>query len=157
MPVLSFPGFSFRIKTHEGGKMIFDVFRRKYVSLTPEEWVRQNMLHFLVEEKKYPRGLIGVEKEIKLNRTKRRYDAVVFSRTAKPVMLVECKSPDVKINQDVFNQILRYNIALKVPYLLVTNGKNHYICKMESGAGSCKFLNEIPSFGEIEKIIATMV
>ena len=131
----------------EGEKTyIFDLVRKKYLLLTPEEWVRQNFIHYLNKEKKYPLGLMGVEQMVKYNSLKTRADIVMYNTEGKANIIVECKAPDVKITQDTFNQIAKYNSQLKVKYLLVTNGMNHYCCKMDYDSNRITFLEEIPSY-----------
>ena len=131
----------------EGEKTyIFDVVRKKYLLLTPEEWVRQNFIHYLNKEKKYPLGLMGVEQMVKYNSLKTRADIVMYNTEGKANIIVECKAPDVKITQDTFNQIAKYNSQLKVKYLLVTNGMNHYCCKMDYESNRITFLEEIPNY-----------
>ena len=125
---------------------IFDVVRKKYLLLTPEEWVRQNFIHYLNKEKKYPLGLMGVEQMVKYNSLKTRADIVMYNTEGKANIIVECKAPDVKIKQDTFNQIAKYNSQLKVKYLMVTNGMNHYCCKMDYESNRITFLEEIPSY-----------
>jgi len=131
----------------EGEKTyIFDLVRKKYLLLTPEEWVRQNFIHYLNKEKKYPLVLMGVEQMVKYNSLKTRADIVMYNTEGKANIIVECKAPDVKITQDTFNQIAKYNSQLKVKYLLVTNGMNHYCCKMDYESNRITFLEEIPSY-----------
>ena len=128
-------------KTH-----IFDVVRKKYLLLTPEEWVRQNFIHYLNKEKNYPLGLMGVEKMVKYNNLKTRADIVLYNIEGNPNIIVECKAPNVKITQDTFNQIAKYNSQLKVKYLIVTNGMKHYCCKMDYETNKITFLEEIPIY-----------
>lgn len=131
----------------EGEKTyIFDVVRKKYLLLTPEEWVRQNFIHYLNKEKKYPLGLMGVEQMVKYNSLKTRADIVMYNTEGKANIIVECKAPDVKITQDTFNQIAKYNSQLKVKYLLVTNGMNHYCCEMNYEKNEIVFLEEVPTY-----------
>ena len=125
---------------------IFDVVRKKYLLLTPEEWVRQNFIHYLNKEKKYPLGLMGVEQMVKYNSLKTRADIVMYNTEGKANIIVECKAPNVKITQDTFNQIAKYNSQLKVKYLLVTNGMNHYCCKMNYEKNEIVFLEEVPNY-----------
>lgn len=129
--------------------MILDTIRRKYVRLTPEEWVRQNFINYLVNEGKYPPGLIGVEVNFLINKLKRRVDILVHDRSGKPVMIIECKEPAVKIDDKVFEQIVTYNIGLKVPYIVVTNGLVHYACRVKSDESGYEFLNVIPLYEEL--------
>ncbi len=129
--------------------MIFDPVRRKYVRLTPEEWVRQNFVQYLVNEGKYPVGLLGVEVFFRLNKLKRRIDILVHDRSGRPVMIVECKEPDVKIDDKVFDQIVNYNMSYKVPYIVVTNGIDHYACKIDHEAKKYEFLLVIPLYEDL--------
>jgi len=150
MESLNLPTYSFNIKFQEQRKYIFDTLRKKYVLLTPEEWVRQNFLKYLIDEKKYPASLIFVEMEIKLNKLSKRCDAVIFNRNGEPLLIVECKAASVKIDQIVFDQIARYNMQLKVNYLIVTNGLNHYCCKIDFEKQSYIFLNEVPEYDQLK-------
>ena len=125
---------------------IFDEVRKRYLKLTPEEWVRQNFIQYLNQEKKYPLGLMGVEKMVKYNNLKTRSDIVLYNTDGKANIIVECKSPDVHITQDTFYQIAKYNSKLKVKYLVVTNGMKHYCCKMDYENNNIEFLEEIPNF-----------
>ncbi|MCG8410737.1 MAG: type I restriction enzyme HsdR N-terminal domain-containing protein [Bacteroidales bacterium] len=149
MENLNLPSYSFNIKIIEQRKYIFDFLRRKFVILTPEEWVRQNFLRYLVDEKNYSKTLIAVEKEFKLNSLSKRCDAIVYNRKGKPVLIVECKAASVNINQSVFDQIVRYNMKLNVDFLIVTNGLAHYCCKINYAKKSYSFLKEIPDFTKI--------
>jgi hypothetical protein len=144
MERLNLPTYSFNIKLKEQRKYIFDFIRKKYVLLTPEEWVRQNFLKYLVEEKKYPASLIAVEKEFKLNTLSKRSDVVVYNRLGQPFLMVECKATNVTINQKVFDQIARYNMKLNVEYLVVTNGLEHYCCKIDIENQNYIFLKDVP-------------
>ncbi|MDX2445511.1 MAG: type I restriction enzyme HsdR N-terminal domain-containing protein [Bacteroidales bacterium] len=146
---LNLPEYSFRLSNRGDQVLIFDPFRKKQVVLTPEEWVRQNFLQFLIKEKHYPESLIKVEMGLKLNKLLRRSDIVVFDKLGKPFLMVECKAPNVKISQKVFDQIARYNLTLKVDYLIVTNGLEHFCCKLNFSEGSYSFLQEIPAYTEI--------
>ena len=129
--------------------MILDPVRRKYVKLTPEEWVRQNFIQYLVNEGKYPVGLMGVEVMFNLNKLKRRVDILIHNRSGQPVMIVECKEPDVKIDDKVFDQIVSYNMGLRVPYIVVTNGIEHYACKIDHEQGKWEFLLVLPLYEEL--------
>jgi Type I restriction enzyme R protein N terminus (HSDR_N) len=149
MKKLHFPEYNFRFKNSENKVAIFDVIRKKFIVLTPEEWVRQHVIHFLIEEKKYPISLINVEKALKINGLTKRYDLVVFNTDGTIHILVECKAPEISISQDTFDQIARYNIALKANYLMVTNGFLHYYCQIENE--SYTFLKEIPEY-EVRKL-----
>ena len=128
---LNFPKFSFRFKNSENKVSIFDVIRKKFIVLQPEEWVRQHCVHYLIEVKNYPISLINVEKELKVNDLKKRYDIVVFNTDGSIKLIVECKAPKIKISQDTLVQIARYNLTINADYVMVTNGINHYYCKMD--------------------------
>lgn len=150
MKNLNLPDYKFNLKKSKVGKTeIFDKCRRKYIILTPEEWVRQNFIQFLISEKNVPQSLISVEKEIILNKTKKRPDIVVFTKNAKPKIIIECKAPEIKITQDVLDQIARYNISLRVEYLIVTNGMTHICCKIDYQNHSFEFLENIPDYIDI--------
>lgn len=149
MEKLNLPSYNFNIKLEGQRKLIFDSIRKKYVVLTPEEWVRQNFISYLVETKNYPRGLIAVEKKVDVNRMPQRSDIVLYNNRAIPVMIVECKASSVKISQDTFNQIARYNMKLQVQYLVVTNGLNHYCCEINYETNSFNFIQEIPDYESV--------
>lgn len=149
MEKLNLPTYLFNIKLIEQRKYIFDFIRKKSVILTPEEWVRQNFLRYLVDEKKYPASLIAVEKEFKLNNLSKRCDAVIYNKLGNPFLIVECKASSVKIDQKVFDQIARYNMKFNVDYLIVTNGLQHFCCKIDYESGNYSFLKEVPLFKEI--------
>ena len=146
MQKLNFPAYTFRFKNSENKVAIFDVIRKKFIILTPEEWVRQHTVQFLLEEKKYPKSYINVEKLIKVNDTSKRYDIAVFKPNGELFLLIECKAPEVPISQDTFDQIARYNLKLKAEYLMVTNGLNHYFCQMDFENEKYIFLKELPNF-----------
>lgn len=146
MEPLNFPPYSFRFKNRENKVYIFDVIRKKFVVLQPEEWVRQHVIHYLLIEKKYPLSHINVEKQLLVNNLQKRYDIVVFNPDGIIELLVECKSPKITISQDVFDQIARYNHQLKAKYLMVTNGLGHYYCKMDLDAERYTFLETIPCY-----------
>ena len=149
MQKLNLPEYSFRIKTTEGKSFIFDSLRKKFVRLTPEEWVRQNFVQFLIAEKKYSVSLIAVEAGVNVNNNPQRADLVVFNRSGNPLLVAEFKAPEVKINQQTFDQIVRYNMELKVPFLIVSNGMQHFCCKIDYTDNSYAFLPEIPDFSGI--------
>lgn len=146
---LNLPPFDIKVKKLDGRLSVFDQLRRKYVALTPEEWVRQHFVNFLVTEKGYPSALIANEIQINLNNQKRRCDSVVYNRRLEPIVIVEYKAPDVNITQDVFDQIVRYNIVLKVDYLIVSNGINHYCCKINYESQSFQYLSDIPLYNSL--------
>lgn len=143
---LNLPPFDINVKKTNGKLVVFDKLRRKFVALTPEEWVRQHFINYLITEKEYSPSLIANEIQINLNNQKRRCDSVIYNRELSPIMIVEYKSPDVDITQDVFDQIVRYNIVLRVKYLIVSNGLRHYCCKMDYEMQSFDYLPDIPSF-----------
>ena len=126
---------------------MFDSIRKTYVLLTPEEWVRQHVIHFLIEEKKYPAGLIEVEKQITLFNTTKRVDVLVRDKNLKPLLLIECKAAEVALKQNEVNQLARYQITLQAPYCVLTNGLNHVVMKLENG--SVFFLEELPTYTDI--------
>ena len=146
MQALNFPKFSFRFKNSENKVSIFDVIRKKFIVLQPEEWVRQHCVHYLMEEKGYPKSLINVEKELTINNLRKRYDIVVFNTDGNIHLVVECKAPQIAINQDTFDQIARYNLALNATYLMVTNGLNHYYCQMDFKNEAYLFLSDVPNY-----------
>jgi len=148
--VLNLPQYSFRIREKLGKKHIFDSFRRQWVSLTPEEWVRQNFVRYLTEEKHFPASLVAIERSLRINQRDFRTDIVLFSKSGNPLIVVECKSPEVKISQQVFDQIARYNLDLRVSYLIVTNGLEHYCCRFDQELLTYTFLPEIPDYKLIE-------
>jgi len=129
--------------------MILDPLRRKFVKLTPEEWVRQNFVQYLINEGKYPAGLLGIEVLFRLNKLKRRVDILVHNRLGEAIMIVECKSADVKIDEKVFEQIATYNMKFKVPYLVVTNGLHHYACKIDHQEMKFEYLLVIPLYEDL--------
>jgi len=144
MQKLNFPEYSFRFKSSENKTLVFDEIRKKFVVLAPEEWVRLHVVQFLIKEKKYPKSLINVEKQLKLNQTTKRYDVVVFNNDGSIYLIVECKAPTIPITQLTFDQIARYNMALKSQYLMVTNGLDHYYCQMDFENERYVFLKDIP-------------
>jgi predicted type IV restriction endonuclease len=146
MQNLNFPNYSFRFKNSENKVAIFDEIRKKFVVLTPEEWVRQHVVQYLLLEKKYPKSLINVEKLVKVNGLNKRYDIVVFQPNGEIFMLIECKAPEVAISQQTFDQIARYNLKLNAQYLMVTNGLNHYFCQMDFENEKYVFLKEAPEY-----------
>lgn len=143
MITITWPSPAFKIKKEQGKEIIFDECRKQWVLLTPEEWVRQNFLQYLMQVKKYPGSLIAVEREIMLGDIKKRFDIVIF-KNAEPWMLVECKEMEVELSEAVIKQILNYNITLQVKYLVITNGKSTF--GLHLGQGKFKWLNELPDF-----------
>ena len=143
MMAIHFPQHDFKIKKEKGSEYIFDEVRSKWVRLLPEEWVRQNFLQYLVQEKNYPRSLIAVEKEIQLHELKKRCDIVVY-KNAVPWMVIECKEPAVQLNDAVLQQALRYNIPLQLSYIVITNGNATYGWEIQDGAAV--LMKEIPAW-----------
>ena len=146
MQELNFPKFEYRFKSTENKVSIFDVIRKKFIILQPEEWVRQHCVHYLINDKKFPKSLINVEKELTINGLKKRYDIVIFNSDGSIHLIVECKSHNIKIDQTTFDQIARYNLVLNATYLMVTNGLNHYYCEMDMENERYSFLETIPEY-----------
>lgn len=149
MQKLNLPEFEFRIKEENDKKYIFDEVRKQYVVITPEEWVRQNFIKYLTVYLNYPIGFLSIEHNLKINTLQKRCDIVVFSQQLKPVVIIECKKPDVKIDQKVTDQIVRYNYKLRVPFLIMTNGLQHYCLQMDYEKNSYQFLEKIPDYEEV--------
>lgn len=149
MQHLNLPSYKFRIKSSENKYFIFDIIRKKNIVLTPEEWVRQHFVHYLIEEKKYPISLISIEKKLTINKLTKRTDILVFNKKGEPAIIIECKAPSVKITQDTFDQIARYNLTLNAKYLITTNGLEHYYCKMDFQNECYIFLKDIPDYTDI--------
>ena len=149
MFALNLPYANTKIVVRNEKQMVFDFLRKRFVALTPEEWVRQQFSHFLVEHKGYPAMFIGNEITLSVGRLSRRCDSVVFNKSAEPVMIIEYKAPTVKITQKVFEQICSYNIALHAPYLTVSNGLQSYCCRIDKEANTYEFLKDIPAYGEL--------
>jgi hypothetical protein len=147
---LNFPKYNFRFKNNENKTLIFDIIRKKFVILTPEEWVRQHTLHFLITEKKYPVSYINVEKQLLLNDSVKRYDIVIFKNDGDVEIIIECKAPSISINQVTFDQIARYNLALNSNLLMVTNGLTHYFCKMDIKNKRYLFLRDLPKYNQLK-------
>ena len=146
MQALNLPTYQFTIKEEEGKKKIFDRIRKKMVALTPEEWVRQNFILYLVKSKGYPASMISVEALVVINGLSQRSDIVIYNRQRLPTLIVECKAPTIKITQAVFEQVLRYNIKLKTQLICVTNGLQHYCAQLHSDGVGFNFLEEIPAY-----------
>jgi len=139
---IDYPSQPFKIKTEEGRELIFDEHRKMLVRLSPEEWVRQNFLQYLVKVKNYPLSLIAVEKEIRLGELKKRFDILVYNSIHQPWMMIECKSMDIVIDQKVMEQLLRYNISVPVRFLVITNGS--YVYGYERREGKIDLLSDLP-------------
>ena len=150
-PKLNFPTYDFTYKKEGNKTYIFDLIRKKYVVLTPEEWVRQHIVHFLIQERNYPKAMIAVERGIRVNKLMKRCDVIVYQKNGTPLMIVECKRSSQKINQNTFYQVARYNLALKVKYLLVTNGLQHFSCLVDFEQANYSFLEDIPHWGNMTK------
>ncbi len=150
-PQLNLPSFDSRLRLSPTTRLeeIWDTQRRRWVRLTPEEWVRQHFVHFLLEQHQYPAGRIGNEVSIQVGQLERRCDSVVFGNDGQPVMIVEYKAPSVQITQKVFDQIARYNIALQVDWLIVSNGLQHYCCHLLRGENRFEFLPGVPAYDQI--------
>ena len=146
MQKLNLPNYKFKLKSNENKTLIFDNLRKKYMVLTPEEWVRQHFVQFLIEEKNYPASLIAIEKQVLVNNLKKRSDILVFNKDGNPEIIVECKAPKIKITQATFDQIARYNSKLRANFLVVTNGLTHFYCKMDFEKETYLFLKEIPDY-----------
>ena len=149
MQTLNLPSYDFRFRISGEKQYIFDEVRKKFVMNTPEEWVRQNFIRYLFLQKGYPQTLISIEHEVSLNRMLKRCDAVVFSKKGQPLMILEFKAPDVFVNQDVFDQIVRYNLVLNVNFLLITNGMKHFCCKINYQKKDYVYLTEIPCYNDL--------
>lgn len=149
MYALNLPNYDVKIRKTDNGIEIFDALRKKFLILTPEEWVRQNFTNYLIVEKRYPASLMANEATIKLNSLTRRCDTIVYNNMLEPVAICEYKNPEIVINQDTFDQIVSYNIVLKVKYLIVSNGITHYCCKIDYTKMDYEFLKDIPFYDEL--------
>ena len=146
---LNLPQYEIKISERNGKRMIFDFLRRKYVALTPEEWVRQHFVHYLVEYKGYPKGLLGNEIELKIGAKRLRCDSILYNKVAQPQMIIEYKAPNIPLQKKVFEQISIYNLLLKVDYLIISNGIQHYCCKMDYENQKYLFLEDIPEYEKL--------
>ena len=146
---LNLPPFDLRLRDNGGHRQVLDVLRRRYVALTPEEWVRQHFVHFLIEHKGYPKGLLANEVELRVGEKRLRCDTLLYNRAMQPQMIVEYKAPDISITQRVFDQISVYNLLLHVDYLVVSNGRQHYCCRMDYEQQRYTFLNDIPDYDQM--------
>ena len=147
---LNLPQKQLNIKKGVDGKLcILDRLRRKFVALTPEEWVRQNFVAFLIEDRGFPAGLMANEVALVQNGISRRCDTLISDRTGRPFVIVEYKAPTIAITQNVFDQIVRYNMVFKASYLMVSNGMEHYCCHIDYKTGNYTFLKEIPGYGDL--------
>lgn len=148
LPVLNFPQINVRFQNNAKSTLqVFDIVRKKFVDLTPEEWVRQHLIHYLINEKQFPLSVISVEKQLVLNGTKKRYDVVVFSNTLQPLLIIECKAPNIKLTNQTLQQALRYNLNLQVPYVFITNGLQHAVLNFRNKIAVVE--KEIPNYNEL--------
>lgn len=152
MVPLNFPGIALRIKNRENKTLVFDIIRKKYVQLLPEEWVRQHCIHYLVEEKNFPAGRMLVEREIRVNSLSRRVDLAVCDADGRILLLVECKAPEVPLNQEVFDQVARYNLPSRAACLMLTNGVQHIYCQIDYDTGKYLFLKELPDYNQLQQM-----
>lgn len=146
MTQLNLPDYQHKTKKEGEKDFIFDPIRKKYILLTPEEWVRQNIVQYLIKEKNYPIGRFGIECSLTLNTLKKRCDIIIYDSKGQALLIIECKAPNITINQKVFDQIIRYNIKFRVQYLFVSNGMEHFCCKINFDTNESKFLKEIPDY-----------
>jgi len=146
---LNLPAYNFRIIKKNEKPFIFDDLRKKFVALTPEEWVRQHFIRFLINVKHYPASFIAIEKQLVINGLKKRCDAVVYSRNAEPLMIIEFKATTVSIAQQTFDQAAVYNSKLKVDYFIISNGLKHYCCRLDKNVLQYNFLDDIPDFDSL--------
>lgn len=146
---INLPSYEIKLREQDGKREIFDFLRRRYVALTPEEWVRQHFVHYLVEHKGYPKGLLANELELRAGEKHLRCDTVLYNNLLQPQMIIEYKAPTVSITQRVFNQITIYNMLLHVDYLIVSNGLQHYCCRMDYAHHSYEFLHDIPLYQDL--------
>lgn len=146
---LNLPAFDAKLKKLNNDVCIWDRLRRKYLVLTPEEWVRQHFVNYLIVDKGFPQSLMANEIQVNLNNQKKRCDTVVYNKDLSPVVIVEYKAPNIVISQSVFDQIARYNLVLRVDYLIVSNGMEHYCCRVDYDAQSYVYLPEVPAYSDI--------
>ncbi|NQY67178.1 MAG: type I restriction enzyme HsdR N-terminal domain-containing protein [Flavobacteriales bacterium] len=151
MDNLNLPAYSYKVKSEKEKLLILDETRKKYVALTSEEWVRQHFISYLINNKSCPASLIAVETSLKYQKQDKRADIVVYDNLANPLLVVECKASNVKMTQKVFDQIAMYNLHFKAKYLAVTNGMEHFFCKMDYANKSYSFIKELPEYEELKK------
>ena len=152
MTTLNLQQYDVRLRGTQEKPEIFDFLRKRYVALTPEEWVRQHFTHFLVEHKGYPQALLGNEIELRIGQKRLRCDSILYNKALNPIMIMEYKAPTVAITQKVFNQISTYNLLLHVDYLIVSNGLQHYCCRMDYERGQYEFLQDIPEYTQLSQV-----
>lgn len=150
---INLPPFEIKLRDEHGKRLIFDFLRRRYVALTPEEWVRQHFVHFLVEQKGYPKGLLANELELRVGEKRLRCDTVLYDPALHPQMIIEYKAPSVAITQRVFDQISVYNMLLHVDYLIVSNGLQHFCCHMDYEHQGYSFLKDIPDYSDLNHVV----
>ena len=148
MEELKFPKYNLQIRNIENKKYIFEPIRKKWLLCTPEEWVRVNCINYIIHTKGYPPSLISVEHQIDVYGLKKRFDLLVYNNNLSPFILIECKSPFVKIDQKAFDQIIQYNLKLNCTYLMITNGLNHYVCNVNQNEKKIKFVDSVPSYSK---------
>jgi len=151
MDKLNLPSFNFNIKKSDGQSVIYDIIRKKYIVLTPEEWVRQHFIHYLINQLGYSKPLISVERGLKYNSLQKRTDIMVYARDGSPLILVECKAINIRLNQTVMNQAMMYNRSVTAKYIILTNGIEHSCLSINYLKGKVDYLNSIPTFEEIGK------
>ncbi len=150
MTKLNLPAFDFKYRLNEKGKKeIFDDVRKKYITLSPEEWVRQNFIHYLIQHRNFPASLMAIERSLKVNTLTKRTDIVQYDRNGKAILIVECKAPNIKIDQDTFAQAAMYNLKMQVNYLVMTNGMHHFCCKINNTTHQLEYLKEVPYYNEL--------
>ena len=149
MQNLNFPSFDIKTRVLDGQSQVFDPIRKKYVALIPEEWVRQHVIYYLVEERKYSINLMAVEHPFTINRVKHRADIVAFDSLGRPILVVECKAPEVNIDDSTIHQVTRYNLFLRAPFIIVTNGLVHFCARIDFEKGQTTVLKQIPLFTDI--------
>ena len=147
---INLPSYEIKLREKDGKREIFDFLRHRYVALTPEEWVRQHFVHYLVEHKGYPKGLLANAHELRMGEKRMRCDTLLYNNVLQPRMIIEYKAPDVSITQRVFDQITVYNMLLHVDYLIVSNGLQHFCCRMDYDRGTYTFLPDIPNYEEVK-------
>ena len=150
MQELNLPSYPFNIKRNGDVLQIFDIIRKKWVVLQPEEWVRQHVIWYLIEEKGYPASLIAIEKSLLVNKLQKRFDIVLHNNIGKPLIIVECKAPGIKISEDTLHQALRYNSIIRAPYIMLTNGLEMYYGKLNFTDASFSYIKDIPFYKEIK-------
>lgn len=146
---INLPPYEIKLREQDGQRQIFDFLRRRYVALTPEEWVRQHFVHFLIEHKGYPKGLLTNEVELRIGEKKLRCDSLLYNKELQPQMIIEYKAPHIELTQRVFDQITAYNFLLHVDYLIISNGLQHYCCRMDYEKREYSFLRNIPDYDSL--------